>query len=124
MTPRIHRSTGAAVEPTTLPAMLVAALLTLLPTALAGQGLAVATGPLAQAYSFDDPAVAGLADIHLVTIPFAWSVPFGSHLAVAVDGAFADGRVRGPEGAEATLIGFTDTRIEVSLGVAGPLVVT
>jgi len=85
---------------------------------------ALGVGPVIQTYRFDEPEVAGVESLRLVTVPWSGAVPIGSSVAVSVSGAWAEGRATGPSGGEATLSGLTDTNLGVSLALGDWLVVT
>lgn len=80
---------------------------------------AVGGGALLQAYTFENPDAAGLETIHLLTVPFAVTVPIAGRLGVSVSGAYASGIARGAEGVEATLSGPTDTNLGLTTVIPG-----
>lgn len=77
----------------------------------------VGAGAVAQTYTFGSPDAAGLADFRLVTLPLAFSVPIGAYVEIGAATAFADGRATGTDGSTASLAGFTDTDLFLSLGL-------
>jgi hypothetical protein len=76
-------------------------------------------GVLVQTYRFDDAVAAGVDEYRLLTLPFAASIPVGSHLTVQASGAYAEGRATGPEGGVVELTGVTDTQLGLSISL-GP----
>src|SRR5512142_3397538 len=97
-------------------APLLALLLGYAPACLAQQGYAAA-GADFESYHFSQPDHSGLDGITLVTTPFAGRVPLGQVVAAEVSGEWARGSVRRADGTTATLQGFTDTQVRLSLRV-------
>lgn len=108
------RAVGSAGLRAVAPAaLLVAAMAAAGPAELHAQ--AGAGGALVQSYTFGTPEAAGLERFTLTTLPFAAEVPLGGFASVDVSGAWAEGRARGPDGAEARLNGLTDTQVGFAL---------
>jgi hypothetical protein len=65
-------------------------------------------------YTFADPAVVGIRDVTLVTLPFAVQ-PYGNRtVQLLISGAFASGHIERADGSRASLTGPTDTEIRLS----------
>lgn len=94
-------------------ALAVAATLALSATDVAAQ--AAQGGSSVQSYTFDDPETVGLEHFRLITVPWSAAVPLGARLTVGVGGAYASGRVTGPDGGSVELSGVTDTDVGVSV---------
>lgn len=106
---RLGASLSASVR---LVVMLSVSALLVAPPAVAAQSFGV--GIHRQAYSFDDPSVAGVESVGLFVTPFAAATELGSRVSVGLSGAYARGTARGAGGREATLSGLTDTELVVS----------
>lgn len=81
-------------------------------------GLAAQTlgmGARQQSYTFDDPGVAGVESVRLVTVPFAASTPLGSRIDLSVGGVWASATATGAGGQEVSLSGPTDTDVTLSV---------
>ena len=88
------------------------------PVGLAAQA-AGGGGMTYEVYSFSDSEATGLDQVNLLTVPLASTLPLGTYLSLGVYSAWAQGTVRGSDGQEASLTGFTDTEISVALSLGG-----
>jgi hypothetical protein len=78
-----------------------------------------AAGVRFESYTFADPALTGIDRISLVTVPLAGEAQVAGRVRVAVNGAWASGRLVRADGSEATLSGPTDTELQVAVPVVG-----
>lgn len=94
----------------------------LLPSGAAGQAVA-GGGFTYEVYSFSDKEATGLDQVSLATMPLAATLSLGRRLSLGFNSAWAEGTVRGAEGEEISLRGFTDTEISLALSLGGDNVV-
>ncbi len=101
-------------------ALAAIAALALMPAPARAQAAATAgTGVSFQSYWFRDPAAARIRSLSLLALPLAARVNVGAGVRVDVSGAWARGRLERDDGSAATIAGFTDTQVSVSVPVPG-----
>ncbi len=84
------------------------------PAAGGAAGGGASLGALFELYSFSDAAAAGIDRLSLFTVPVAARVQASPRIALRLDGAFASGSLKRPDGTSTTISGLTDTRLSAS----------
>lgn len=105
-------------------AVALVAALAALPAAAAAQvdDLSYGGGVAYERYSFSDADRAGIESIDLLTVPFGGRALLTPDLEVQLFGNVARGSVTGPDGSDASLLGLTDTDLQVDYTLGGDAV--